>query len=73
MKKILRKAKFIISFAHFSCLLPDGSAGRIARELRWTSEEFSSADIIPSWYSLLIRVSLAGMNNKPVAGLSSET
>jgi hypothetical protein len=34
------------SFAHSSYLLPDVSAGRIARGLWWTSQEFSPAGII---------------------------
>jgi hypothetical protein len=34
------------SFIHSSYLLSDDSAGRIARELQWTSQEFSLADII---------------------------
>jgi len=34
------------SFVHSSYLLPDDSAGRIARELWWTSQEFSPAGII---------------------------
>jgi len=45
--KILRKAKFIIPFAHSSCLLPDDSAGRFAKELLWENQEFSSVNIIP--------------------------
>jgi hypothetical protein len=36
----------IHSFAHFSNSLPDISAGRIARELWWTSQEFSPAGFI---------------------------
>jgi hypothetical protein len=46
-KKKLRKVKFIVSFPRSSCLLLDDSAGRIARELRWTNQEFSSVNIIP--------------------------
>jgi hypothetical protein len=52
--KILRKAKFIISFASPFCLLPDNSAGRIAEELWWMNQEFSSVDIIPPRFSMLI-------------------
>jgi hypothetical protein len=52
-QKRLLKAKFIIPFACFSCLLPDDSAGRIARELWWTIQEFFSVDIIPPWFSIL--------------------
>jgi hypothetical protein len=32
----------------------NGFFGRIARGLWWTNQEFSSADIIPPWFSLLI-------------------
>jgi hypothetical protein len=52
--KILRKAKFIIPFARFSCLLSDDSVGRIARELWWTNREFFCDDLIPLWFSMLI-------------------
>jgi hypothetical protein len=49
------QGKILIPFAHSSCLLPDLSAGRIAREQRWTSQEFSSVYIIiPPWFSMLI-------------------
>jgi hypothetical protein len=47
------KAKFIIPFACSSCLLPDDSAGRIARELWWTNQ-FSSVNFIPPWFSMLM-------------------
>jgi hypothetical protein len=41
-------------FTRSAYLLPDDSAGRIARELWWTSQEFSSASIIISlWFSML--------------------
>jgi hypothetical protein len=30
------------------------TAGRIARELWWTNQEFSSVDIISLWLSILI-------------------
>jgi hypothetical protein len=41
------------------------TAGRIARELWWTSQEFSPASIIISpWLSMLIYH--LGMNNRPV-------
>jgi hypothetical protein len=53
-KKILQNTKFIISFAHSSCLLPDDSAGRIVRDLWWMDQEFSSVDFIPPWFSMLI-------------------
>jgi hypothetical protein len=67
-EQILRKAKFIISFASSSCLLLDGSADRISRELWWTNQ-FPLVDIIPPWLSMLIWV----MNNRSVGGCSSET
>jgi hypothetical protein len=35
-------------------LLLDGSAGRIARALWWTNQEFSPVNIIPPWFSMLI-------------------
>jgi hypothetical protein len=35
-------------------LLLDGSAGRIARELWWTNEEYYPVDIIPPCFSMLI-------------------
>jgi hypothetical protein len=52
--KILRKAKLITLFAHSSCLLSDDSAGRISRKSSSTSQDFSSVDIIPPWFSMLI-------------------
>jgi hypothetical protein len=30
------------------------TAGRVARDFWWTNQEFSSVDIIPSWFSMLI-------------------
>jgi hypothetical protein len=30
------------------------TTGRIAREFWWMNQEFSSADIIPPWFSLLL-------------------
>jgi hypothetical protein len=42
------KGKFVISITHSSCLVHDNSAGRIARELWWTSQ-FYSVDIILPW------------------------
>jgi hypothetical protein len=51
---ILCNAKFIIPFACYSCLLPDDSADRNAKELWWMNQEFSSVDIIPAWFSMLI-------------------
>jgi hypothetical protein len=40
-------------FARSSYLLPDESAGRIAREIWWKNQQFS-VDIIPPWFSILI-------------------
>jgi hypothetical protein len=51
---MLRKDKFIIPFARSSCLPPDDSASRIARELWLTNQEFFSVDIIPQWFSMLM-------------------
>jgi hypothetical protein len=43
------------SFAHCSCLLPEGSAGRIARKFWCINQEFSSVYIIiPPWFSMLM-------------------
>jgi hypothetical protein len=35
-------------------LLLDGSAGRLAREIWWTNEEYYPVDIIPPCFSMLI-------------------
>jgi hypothetical protein len=35
-------------------LLLDDSACRIFKELWWINQEFSSVDIIPPWFSMLI-------------------
>jgi hypothetical protein len=32
------------------------TVGRIARELWWTNQEFCPVDIIPPWFSMLIRL-----------------
>jgi hypothetical protein len=34
------KVQILIRFAHYTCLLSDDSAARIARELWWTNQEF---------------------------------
>jgi hypothetical protein len=52
-------------------LIADDSAGRIAKELWWTNEEFSSADIIPPWFSMLTYH--PRMNKRPVGDRRSET
>jgi hypothetical protein len=49
MKEILLKAKFVIYFTSSYC-----SAGRIARELWWTNQDISPANIIPPRFSMLI-------------------
>jgi hypothetical protein len=58
------------SFVLFHYSLPDVSAGRIARELWWTSQEFTPNGII----TMVPRSHInRGMNNMPVGGRSSET
>jgi hypothetical protein len=46
MNKNTSLGQILISFAHSSCLLPDDSAGMIARELWWTNQMSSSVNII---------------------------
>jgi hypothetical protein len=53
MNKNTSHAKFIISFARPSYLLPDHSAGRIAKDLWWTNQ-VSSVDFIQPWLSIPI-------------------
>jgi hypothetical protein len=53
MNRNTLQGKIVIPFAHSSCLLQDISAGRIARQLWWKSQGFSSVDIIPPWFPLL--------------------
>jgi hypothetical protein len=52
-EKILRQ-NLSFSWPIPPSLLLDDSAGRIAKELWWTNREFSSVDIIPPWFSILI-------------------
>jgi hypothetical protein len=53
MKEILRKTKFIISFASSSCIVTRWLlVGLRESSLWWTNQEFSSADIIP-WFFIL--------------------
>jgi hypothetical protein len=52
-------------------LLVGDSAGRIARELLWTNQEFFLINIIPAWFSMFLYH--LGMSNRPVGGRSSET
>jgi hypothetical protein len=47
------------------------TAGKIARELFWTNQEFSSVDIIPPLFFTLIYHT--GMNNRSAGGRSSKT
>jgi hypothetical protein len=55
MNKNTSQGQILIPLAYSSCLLPDDSAGRIARELWWTNQEFSSANIIIlPWFCTLI-------------------
>jgi hypothetical protein len=51
---MLSKATFTILFAHSSCLLPEDSAIRIARELWWMNQVFYLVDIIPPWFAMLM-------------------
>jgi hypothetical protein len=51
--EILRKVKFIIPFA-LPPVCYQMTAGRIARELWWTNQKFSSVDIIPPWFYMLL-------------------
>jgi hypothetical protein len=45
------------------------TAGRSVRELWWADQEFSPADNIPPWFSMLYRI---GINSKPVGDCISE-
>jgi hypothetical protein len=60
VKKSLASMNKNTSQAKFLFLLPIHpalylmTAGRFARELWWTNQEFSSVDIIPPWFSMLI-------------------
>jgi hypothetical protein len=47
------------------------SAGKISRELQWTSQEFSAADIFEPWVSMLTYH--LGMKKMLFRGSSSET
>jgi hypothetical protein len=70
MNKITSQGQILIPFAHSSCLLPGDSAGRIARELWWTNQEFSSADIIlPPLFSMLVYQ--LGVGNMSIGDCSS--
>jgi hypothetical protein len=55
MKKNAVQGQNLIPFAHFSCFLLDDSAGKTARELWWTNQEFPSVDIIipPTFFMLM--------------------
>jgi hypothetical protein len=55
MNKNILQGQVLILYVHSSCLLPDDSAGRIAKELWWIKQEFSHVNIIiPPWFSVLI-------------------
>jgi hypothetical protein len=47
------------------------TAGRVARQLWWTNQDFSPVDIIPPQFSMLIYH--LGMISRLVGGRSSET
>jgi hypothetical protein len=52
MKKVLRKAKFAISFAISFALLLDDSALRTSGEHWWTNKNVFPVDIIPPRFSM---------------------
>jgi hypothetical protein len=54
MNKNISQGQILIPFAHYSCLLQDDSAGRTVRELWWTNQKFSSVNIIPPLFTMLI-------------------
>jgi hypothetical protein len=56
---------------HFSYSLPDISAGSIARELWWTSQEFSPVGIFVPWLSTFTFT--REMSYRHVGGRSSDT
>jgi hypothetical protein len=60
MNKDISQGQINHTLLRSSCLLPDDSAGKIARELWWTNQGFSSVDIIPA------HISPGGMNNRSV-------
>jgi hypothetical protein len=72
MNKNTWQGQILIPFTHFSCYLPDDSAGRIARELWWRSEEFFSVSI-PLHHGSASPCIAWGTNNRLVGGLCSET
>jgi quinol-cytochrome oxidoreductase complex cytochrome b subunit len=55
VKEILREAKFLISFATFTCFDPSDPADKIARVLEEKSGVYP-VDIIPPWFSMLIYI-----------------
>jgi hypothetical protein len=59
------------SLVHPSYSLPDFSAGRIIRELWWTSQEFSPVGIII--ITKVLRAHISPGPNRPVYGCGSET
>jgi hypothetical protein len=54
MKNNTLQGKIIIPFTRSSSLLPEYCAGKTDREPSWTSQEFSSDDIISPWLFMLI-------------------
>jgi hypothetical protein len=55
MNKNTSQRQIYYSLLPFLLLATDDSVGRIVRQLRWTNQEFSTADIIfPPLFSMLI-------------------
>jgi hypothetical protein len=48
------------------------TVGRITIEKWWMNREFSSVDIIQTWFFMLIYITW-GIDNRPIGGRSSET
>jgi hypothetical protein len=70
------KKYFESQIYNFLCHVPPilllyDSAGRISRELWLKNQEFSTVDIIPPWFSMLLYH--LEMNTKHVGDSSSET
>jgi hypothetical protein len=54
MNKIFSQRQIHYSLRPFLSLLPDDSTNSNSTQLWWTNQEFSSVDIIPLWFSMLI-------------------
>jgi hypothetical protein len=54
MRQIIRKAKFIISFASSSYFTTRLLCWQNWKELWWMNQEFSPVDIIPPWFSMVV-------------------